>query len=816
MNIAKQGEHDIISFNGLAQHVIILQMRTFQLTIIIIYFTAEAQSVKLPKMPGRSLSASATDLLIPTAHAGATLLHTREVWSWTKLKALFNSDAIQDLPEDVRKYITKLPDDTVLDETIGKMATRAASKVAKGTDGFNAKFWIKLVMHLRSQQFSAAIDVVTKRSLDRISAFNFRATNFRRLEHETVDTLRTATTLVNSAKALRYDELVTYGTANIRKVVDHATGQLSVGVNALIPNLKIKYAMTDDLLPEVEKAVKAAVKAKERYHSIANMRAADVADIKLAFHEYVNKADDAAVAAIEAQKRLYLLAAESTRSTVDAIRRGKQGSLLSKLDDILVSDAEARAIASGIAPDAASRSLLRNRPVLDVVQRADGEVAHGAAVWNQLDDNLIAADLWKKISGEAATRGTQRKVIEAISPQQGGRLLDDAIDDANDAIEGVAVRAGRRRTSQQGGRLLDDAIDDADDAIAPVRVGQQGRQLLDGAIDGATAGARQMRRGGRRMVNVDYTLLPNQANGRQRGFPSAFARVGETMQSAWQRWLDLPRVQKAAYVFMAVSAVGFLYSTAVQIEADIAGENKTAIQDMRIAELYEFVKAIESRMGRNLTIEELTEADPMAAEQNDGEADSVFKHIINKEEEVDADFKTIVNETEISHNGVNGKTLYENSTMKMVSLNVSAMEIARMLQNMTSIKVEELIDILKRSIAKNTSHTSAKNASQSEDEGFNEYEYIDPVESVSPLDLKLSPPNDTEIETLQRVRRSATENGTHTFHYIWEDSISDALLQQTHPDDNGTLWLIRKVPRRSEFTLAAAEIIRAEKLHASI
>jgi len=561
VNIAKQGEHDIISFNGLAQHVIILQMRTFQLTIIIIYFTAEAQSVKLPKMPGRSLSASATDLLIPTAHAGATLLHTREVWSWTKLKTLFNSDAIQDLPEDVRKYIAKLPDDTVLDETIGKMATRAASKVAKGTDGFNAKFWIKLVMHLRSQQFSAAIDVVTKRSLDRISAFNFRATNFRRLEHETVDTLRTATTLVNSAKALRYDELVTYGTANIRKVVDHATGQLSVGVNALIPNLKIKYAMTDDLLPEVEKAVKAAVKAKERYHSIANMRAADVADIKLAFHEYVNKADDAAVAAIEAQKRLYLLAAESTRSTVDAIRRGKQGSLLSKLDDILVSDAEARAIASGIAPDAASRSLLRRRPVLDVVQRADGEVAHGAAVWNQLDDNLIAADLWKKISGEAATRGTQRKVIEAISPQQGGRLLDDAIDDANDAIEGVAVRAGRRRTSQQGGRLLDDAIDDADDAIAPVRVGQQGRQLLDGAIDGATAGARQMRRGGRRIVNVDYTLLPNQANGRQRGFPSAFARVGETMQSAWQRWLDLPRVQKAAYVFMAVSAVGFLYST---------------------------------------------------------------------------------------------------------------------------------------------------------------------------------------------------------------------------------------------------------------
>jgi len=86
VNIAKQGEHDIISFNGLAQHVIILQMRTFQLTIIIIiYFTAEAQSVKLPKMPGRSLSASATDLLIRTAHAGATLLHTREVWSWTKL-----------------------------------------------------------------------------------------------------------------------------------------------------------------------------------------------------------------------------------------------------------------------------------------------------------------------------------------------------------------------------------------------------------------------------------------------------------------------------------------------------------------------------------------------------------------------------------------------------------------------------------------------------------------------------------------------------------------------------------------------------------
>jgi hypothetical protein len=152
----------------------------------------------------------------------------------------------------------------------------------------------------------------------------------------------------------------------------------------------------------------------------------------------------------------------------------------------------------------------------------------------------------------------------------------------------------------------------------------------------------------------------------------------------------------------------------------------------------------------------------------------------------------------------------------MISLNVSAMEIGRMLQNMTSIKVEELIDILKRSIAKNTSHTSAKNASQSEDEGFDEYEYIDPEESVSPLDLKLSPPNDTEIETLQRVRRSATENGTHTFHYIWEDSISDALLQQTHPDDNGTLWLIRKVPRRSEFTLAAAEIIRAEKLHASI
>ena len=781
-------------------------MRTFQLAIImIIYFAAKVQSIRIPKIPGRSaISSSATDLLIPGAHAGAGLLHTREVWSWAKLKPLFNSDAMQELPEDVRRYIAKLPDDTVLDEAIGKMANKAASKVARGTDGFNAKFWIKMVMHLRSQQFTTAIDVLTKKSLDRISAFNFRATNFRRLEHETVDTIRTATTLVNSAKSLRYRDLVTYGTQSIKKVVDHATGQLSVGVNALIPNLKIKYAMTDDLLPEVEKAVKAAAKAKERYHAIVNTRSADVADIKLAFHTYVNKADDAAVAAIEAQKRLYLLAAESTRSTVNAIRRGRQGSLLSKLDDILVSDAEARAIASGIAPDAASRSLLRNRPVLDVVQRADGEVAHGAAVWTRLDNNLIAADLWKKISGDAAVRGAQRRVIEAISPQQGGRLLDDAIDGADDAIDGVRIT--QRRTSQQGGQLLDDAIDGADDAIAPGRVGQQGRQLLDNAIDGATAGARQMRRGGRRMVNVDYTLLPNQANGRQRGFPSAFARVGETMQSAWQRWVNLPRVQKAAYVFMGVGVVGFLYGQGAAIAADIAAENKTAIQDMRIADLYEFVKAIESRIGHNLTIEELTEADPMVAELNDGEDDPVFKHIINKEEEVDADFKTLINdETEILRDGVNRKTLYENSTMKMVSLNVSAMEIARMLQNMTSIRVEELIGILKRVVAKNSSHTAANNASQSEDEGFDEYEYITPEESVSPLDLKLSPPNDTEIETLQRVRRSVTENSTHSFHYIWENSIS-----------NGTLWLIRQIPQRSEFTLAAAEIIRSERLHASI
>jgi hypothetical protein len=445
----------------------IRQMRAI-LLLLIVYLAVDTSTRFVPpripvRAPPRTPSAPKV--------VGPFITASKPWWTWGRLKKFFKPDKMRDLPETDKRFFTYIPDDTVLDARIEKMIYEAVKE--KGEEGLDKDFWMKAIDHMRTKQFITAIKVLTKRSLERINSFDYKVNNIPKFEQEVSDAISGAISLVDAAKTLEFPRLAIYGTRGVQQVLAHATTHLHLIIGALIPNLKVKYGMIDDRFPQLEQIIKDAAKREEEYYITAKRIVRDVSFLITAFNIYANVVGDAAIAAIDLQNRLYLLAAESTRRMVEVLRRGGQGSLLSKL--IIESE------------------------------------ANETSIWDMLNNNTMASDLWKKISGEG---DQQRIVIEAPSPPQEASSLSQE-DSINAAI-----------TSQE--------------ASSPSQ---------EDSINAAITSIRKMRRG-RRIADVRYTHLTKQAGRRQKGLPSDFIRDGESIEDAWQRWYELSRRKKATYIFL--------------------------------------------------------------------------------------------------------------------------------------------------------------------------------------------------------------------------------------------------------------------------
>ena len=460
----------------------------------------------------------------------------REVWranTFKSLRRLFKPDKMRDLPEDIRDYIDEIPDEQVLDPTVREMMDDATLKVGKGVNGFDESFWTNMVSHMRSQHFIRLVDDLATTSMQKVGLFNFEVTNFRSLQKDVDDIMRSAITLVEQADDFELKQLVKYATTTIVEVVDEAVSGFRVGVDALVPNLRFKYGFPDDLLPTVEKAVKAATKAEKRYHRIANSRTVTIEEVQSAFHAYANKAAVAADKALDAHNNLYLLAADSARKTVTALEREvlERGAATSKamamlqnlyktaklvLEKVhkekevvrihkwLMTSEEIEKGALHATGDDLAKGVVRN---------ADGEVLEGEELAKQLADNREAADLWRIINGE--------KMRDAV--KEGLTQVDD---------------------------VTPHLMSDADVIAREMRLGEQ-------------------------FVNVDYARLPLQENGRRPGFPAAFAWAGETLQSAWKRWRGTSRKRKAAFIIAVTSVPAIAAGIAEAMKAATAEEIET-------------------------------------------------------------------------------------------------------------------------------------------------------------------------------------------------------------------------------------------------
>ena len=482
----------------------------------------------------------------------ATTGIAREVWRATtfrSLRRLFKPDKMRDLPEDIRDYIDEIPDEQVLDVTVRSMMDDATLKVGKGVNGFDESFWTGVVSHMRTQHFVQLVSDLATTSLQKVGLFKFEVTNFRSLQKDVDDIMRSAITLVEQADDFELPQLVRYATTTIVEVVDEAVMGFRVGVDALVPNLQIKYAMPDDLLPTVEKAVKAATKAEKRYHKIANSRAATLEEVHSAFHAYANKAAIAADKALDAHNNLYLLAADSTRQTVAVLERGGTDKAMKMLQNLyktaklvlekvhnvkevnrihkwLMTSEEIEKGALYATGDDLAKGVVRN---------VDGEVLEGEELAKQLADNREAAELWSIINGSKES-------------------MRDAVKEGLTQVDDVTPH------------LMSDA-----DVIA-----------------------REMRRG-EQAVSIEYAQLPLQENGRRPGFPAAFAQVGETLQSAWQRWNSVTRKKKATYIFILASIPAIAAGIAEALKGNGTVEeeqnwlNGTTLDNMSDIDVDEFV-----------------------------------------------------------------------------------------------------------------------------------------------------------------------------------------------------------------------------------
>jgi len=564
---------------------------------------------------------------------------------------------MRDLPETDKRFFTYIPDDTVLDARIEKMIYEAVKE--KGEEGLDKDFWMKAIDHMRTKQFITAIKVLTKRSLERINSFGYKVVNnIPTFQQEVSNAISGAISLVEAAKTLEFPRLAIYGTRSVQLVLAHAANHLHLIMCALIPNLKVKYGMIDDLFPQLEQIIKDAAKREEEYYATAKQIVRDASFITMAFAIYANVAGNAAIAAIEVQNRLSLLAAESTRRTVEVLRRGGQDSLLSKL-----------------------------------IVESDQKANETSSIWDMLNNNTIASDLWKKISGE---EDQQRIVIEASSPKQEGQAPDDSI---NATI-----------TSNS----------------------EQEVQAPDDSINATITSIRKMRRG-ERIVDVRYTHLAKQAGRRQQGLPSDFVRDDESIEDAWQRWHELTRRKKAAYIFL------------------FAGGN-------------------ESRVANTIAISPVEVNTSTIIEDSDSL--DIFLDIFNS----DGDENKLDTFAEASKN--------------IVARSDNGSDIRSVLENISEDGLSELI----KSFLRNEYDDDMEEQPLQP----NEYDYVDiePEEYISE-DLEFPPFNSEDI-AFQQARRLRVQNATHSFHYIIQN-------ERAH------LWLIRKIPCKSDLIRAAAEIIKLEK-----